>query len=62
VDHRPDFLVHVTESGTLNFDIYLGPQEYFENARPGRMGDGLAHIAQPVHFRDERLNRETLVS
>jgi hypothetical protein len=25
------------------------------------MGDGVARIAKPIHFRDERLNREALV-
>jgi subtilisin family serine protease len=39
----------------------LGAQEYFENAAPGRMGDGVARVAKPVHLRDERLNRKTLV-
>ena len=40
----------------------LGAQEYFENAAPGRMGDGVACVAKPVHLSDERLNRKTLVS
>ena len=40
----------------------LGTQEYFENAAPGRVGDGVARVAKPVHLRDERLNRKALVS